>query len=315
MKNLISVFDFDRAEIETIFHMARKIKESPLAYKDLLGGKALGMIFEKPSTRTWVSFEVGFSTMGGHVIYLGPDDIELGVREEVRDVARVLARYLDMIVMRTYSHELIVQFANYFGKPVINGLSDLEHPCQAIADFFTMEEISDDLRSKKIAFIGDGNNVLNSLLLLAARLGVNLHYATPKKYVPDSKILKRVLAEAKKTKAKLIATHDPKKAIQGANFVYTDVWVSMGEEGKLEKKQYFKGFQVNSPLLKRAAKDVRLMHCLPAHRGEEVTNEVIEGKHSIVFDQAENRLHVQKAILLYLLGISKAKRIEDFREN
>lgn len=306
MKSLISAFDFDQAEIKTIFDLARKVKSNPLNFRNLLWGKALGLIFEKPSTRTWVSFEVGFSTMGGHVIYLGPDDLELGVREEVRDVARVLARYLDLVVMRTYSHDLILQFAESFGKPVINGLSDLEHPCQAIADFFTIDECLDNFEDKKIAFVGDGNNVLNSLLILAARLGAHLTYATPKKFGPNPKILSRALTEAKKTKAKLIGMNDPKKAVAGAHIVYTDVWVSMGEEDKLEKKQAFKGFQINQSLLKKADKNVRLMHCLPAHRGEEVTNDVIEGKPSIVFDQAENRLHVQKAILLYLLGISKA---------
>ncbi len=306
MKNLISAFDFNRAELETIFNLAEKIKSNPMRFRSLLGGKVLGLIFEKPSTRTWVSFEVGFSTMGGHVIYLGPDDIELGVREEVRDVARVLARYMDLIVMRTYSHELILQFSEFFGKTVINGLSDLEHPCQAITDFFTIREVLGDVKGKKIAFVGDGNNVLNSLLVLAARLGAHLTYATPKKMTPDQHILKKAAAEAKKTKAKLIGTNDPKQAVSGAHIVYTDVWVSMGQEDKLEKKQAFKGFQINRALLKHAAKDVKVMHCLPAHRGEEVTNEVIEGKHSIVFDQAENRLHVQKAILLYLLGMSKA---------
>jgi len=306
MKNLISAFDFDQAEIKTIFDLAKKIKANPMSFRNLLRGKALGLIFEKPSTRTWVSFEVGFSTMGGHVIYLGPDDMELGVREEVRDVARVLARYLDLIVMRTYSHDLILQFAESFAKPVINGLSDLEHPCQAITDFFTIAECLGDFEDKKIAFIGDGNNVLNSLLIIAAKLGAHLTYATPKKFAPNPKVLSRALAEAKKTKAKLIGTNDPKKAAAGAHIIYTDVWVSMGEEDKLEKKQSFKGFQINNALLKKANKDVRVMHCLPAHRGEEITNDAIEGKHSIVFDQAENRLHVQKAILLYLLGMSKA---------
>ncbi len=313
MKNLISAFEFDQAELRTIFDLARNVKANPINFRNLLRGKALGLIYEKPSTRTWVSFEVGFSTMGGHVIYLGPDDMELGIREEVRDVARVLARYLDLIVMRTYSHDLILQFSEYFGKPVINGLSDLEHPCQAIADFFTIAECLDGFEGKKIAFIGDGNNVLNSLLILAARLGAHLSYATPRKFTPNPKILSRATAEAKKTKAKLIGTNDPKKAIAGAHIVYTDVWVSMGEEDKLEKKQSFKGFQINRSLLSKADKAVKVMHCLPAHRGEEITNDVIEGKHSIVFDQAENRLHVQKAILLYLLGISKANgsSIED----
>lgn len=305
-KNFISAFDFDSAEIQMIFELAGRIKRDPLQFCDLLRGKALGLIFEKPSTRTWVSFEVGFSTMGGHVIYLGPDDMELGVREEVRDVARVLSRYLDMVVMRTFSHELIVEFASYFGKPVINGLSDLEHPCQALTDFFTASEILGDLKDKKICFVGDGNNVLNSLLVTAARLGAHLTYATPKSYRPDEKILRLAASEAKKTKAKLIAVNDPKKAVSGAHIIYTDVWVSMGEEDKVGKKPAFKGFQINRVLLKKADKNVKVMHCLPAHRGEEITNDVIEGKHSIVFDQAENRLHVQKAILLYLLRISRS---------
>jgi len=302
MKNLISTFDLNASELKTIFKLTKKVKQDPLDYREMFDGKALGLIFEKPSTRTWVSFEVGFSTMGGHVIYLGPDDIQLGVREEVRDVARVLARYLDLVVMRTYSHRLILEFAKYFDKPVINGLSDLEHPCQAIGDFFTIIETLGDLKDKKIAFVGDGNNVLNSLLVLTARLGAHLSYATPKRFPPNQKILSRALAEAKRTKARIAGTYQPAKAVQGADIIYTDVWVSMGEEEKLDKRSEFKGFQINQALLKKAKKDVRVMHCLPAHRGEEITNEVIEGKHSIVFDQAENRLHVQKAILLYLLS-------------
>ncbi len=314
MKNLISAFDFDQAELKTIFGLAKRIKQNPLAYRDAFGGKVIGLIFEKPSTRTWVSFEVGFSTMGGHVIYLGPDDIQLGVREEVCDVARVLARYLDLVVMRTYSHRLILEFAKYFDKPVINGLSDLEHPCQAMADFFTVNEALGSLEGKKIAYVGDGNNVLNSLLVLAAKLGAHLSYATPKKYGPQKAILSRALKEAKQTKAKLIGTNHPAKAVQGADIIYTDVWISMGEEDRLEKKQHFKGFQINRALLKKAKKTARVMHCLPAHRGEEITNDVIEGKQSIVFDQAENRLHVQKAILLYLLGMS-GKSTDNFSEN
>ena len=187
MKNLISAFDFDQAELKTVFRLPKRMKQNPLSSRDLFNGKALGLIFEKPSTRTWVSFEVGFTTMGGHVIYLGPDDIQLGVREEVRDVARTLARYLDLIVMRTYSHELILEFASHFKKTVINGLSDLEHPCQAMADFFTIGEALGDFKNKKIAYIGDGNNVLNSLLILAAQLGAHLHYATPKSCAPKLK--------------------------------------------------------------------------------------------------------------------------------
>ncbi len=313
MKNLISAFDLDQAELKTIFGLSKKVKQNPLSFRHLFNGKALGLIFEKPSTRTWVSFQVGFSTMGGHVVYLGPDDIQLGVREEVRDVARVLARYLDLVVMRTYSHRLILEFARYFSKPVINGLSDLEHPCQTIADFFTIQETLGDLKERKIAFVGDGNNVLNSLIVLAARLGAHLSYATPQQFKPNQAIWARSLKEARKTKAKIAGTHDPKKAVMGADIVYTDVWISMGEEDSAQKRGLFKGFQVNSALLKNAQKGVRVMHCLPAHRGEEITNEVMEGKHSLVFEQAENRLHVQKAILIYLSQATE-RSPEDFSE-
>ena len=314
MKNLISAFDLTREEIAIIFDLAKKMKQAPLDYRHALDGKALGLIFEKPSTRTWVSFEVGFSTMGGHVIYLGPDDIQLGIREEIRDVARVLARYLDLIVMRTYSHRLILEFAEYFDKPVINGLSDFEHPCQALGDFFTMIEVLGDLKDKKIAFVGDGNNVLHSLLILAARLGAHFSFATPKRFAPKKSVLSRVLKEAKRTHAKIEGTYDPRKAVRGADIIYTDVWVSMGEEDSIEKKESFKGFQVNRRLLAKAKKDACVMHCLPAHRGEEITNDVIEGKHSIVFEQAENRLHVQKAILFYLLTAAK-NSAGNFSEN
>lgn len=303
-KKLISIFDFDQSDISVVFSMAERLKKDPLAYKNLLNGKALGLIFEKPSTRTWISFDVGFTTLGGNTIYLGPQDIKLGVREEVRDVARVLARYLDAVVMRTFSHKLIVEFARYFDKPVINGLSDAEHPCQILGDFFTVKEIFGSLKNRKIAYVGDGNNVLNSLLLLAARLGATFSYATPKEYEPEEVCLKRAMKEAEKTGAKIEGFHQPEKAVQGADVVYTDVWLSMGEEDQVEKVKFFKKFQVNESLLKHAKKHVRFMHCLPAHRGEEVTDEVMEGKHSIVFDQAENRLHIQKAILVYLLGMS-----------
>lgn len=305
MKNLISVFDFDGAELQAIFSLAQRVKANPSAYRDLFIGKVMGLIFEKPSTRTWVSFDAGFATMGGHSIYLGPNDIELGVREEVRDVARTLERYMDVVVMRTYSHEMIREFANHFKKPVINGLSNLEHPAQALTDFFTMREKLGELKEKKIAFVGDGNNVLNSLLIVAARLGLHFAFATPKQCAPKKTVLTRVRNEAKKNKARLIWTAKPAEAVSGADIVYTDVWVSMGEEAEEGKKKYFTGFQVNRALMAKAKKGAYFMHCLPAHRGEEVTNEILEGKRSVVFDQAENRLHVQKAILIYLLGTGR----------
>ncbi len=302
VKNLISAFDFDGAQVQAIFDLARRVKTNPSAYRDLFAGKIMGLIFEKPSTRTWVSFDAGFSAMGGHSIYLGPNDIELGVREEVRDVARTLERYMDVVVLRTYEHEVIREFASYFKKPVINGLSNLEHPAQALTDFFTLREKWGELKSRKIAFVGDGNNVLHSLMVIAAKLGLHFVFATPKECAPKKTVLSRAMKEAKKTKAKLVWTRTPAEAVKGADAVYTDVWLSMGEEGEERKRKYFKGFQVNRALLAKAKKNAYFMHCLPAHRGEEVTNDVLEGKQSIVFDQAENRLHVQKAVLIYLLG-------------
>lgn len=300
---LIHVFDFDAAEIKTVFALAAKIKRNPSAYRNFLSGKVLGLIFEKPSMRTRVAFEVGVTTLGGHVIYLGPDDIQLGVREEVRDIARVLKRYLDGVVLRTYSHKTILDFARHFEKPVINGLSDLGHPCQAMTDFFTLREIFGSLEGRKMSYVGDGNNVCNSLLLMAARLGTHLAIATPKSCGLSADILTLANREAKKTKARLEILTDPKAAVRSADVVYTDVWVSMGqEENAAEKRKHFKGFQVNEALLKHAKKGAVVMHCLPAHRGEEIDGTVLEGKRAVVFDQAENRLHVQRAILIYLFG-------------
>lgn len=299
-KHLISINDFSPAEIGKILSLAARIKRSPRSYQNALRGKMFGLIFEKPSTRTWVSFEVGIQTMGGGVIYLGPEDIQLGVRESVQDVARVLDRYLDGMILRTFSHETITTFERYFHKPVINGLSDFEHPCQALGDFLTMREHGRGTKPL-LAYVGDGNNVLHSLILLTAKVGGRLRYATPPNMEPGKEVVAKAVREAKKTKAMIESFHNPKEAVQGADFIYTDVWVSMGEEGKRDSKiQSFRGFQVNRELLRHAAKGAKVMHCLPAHRGEEITEDVLEGKNSIVFDQAENRLHVQKAILIHL---------------
>jgi len=260
-----------------------------------------GLIFEKPSTRTWVSFEVGIQSMGGGTVYLGPEDIQLGRRESVKDVARVLERYLDGVILRTFAHETITTFEHYFHKPVINGLSDFEHPCQALGDFLTMREEFKGSAEPLLAFVGDSNNVLNSLLLLTAKLGGRLRYATPKKYPPSPAVLSRALKLARRTKAIIEGSEGPKEAVKGADFVYTDVWVSMGQEKQRKIKiKSFSGFQVNAELLRYASRGVKVMHCLPAHRGEEITENVLEGKRSIVFDQAENRLHVQKAVLIHL---------------
>ena len=299
--HLISINDFSREEIEKIFSLASKLKKSPQSYREALGGRMFGLIFEKPSTRTWVSFEVGIQSMGGGTIYLGPEDIQLGVREAVQDVARVLERYLDGVVLRTFAHETIMAFERFFHKPVINGLSDFEHPCQALGDFFTMREKFKGSKKPVLAFVGDGNNVLNSLLLLTAKLGGRLRYATPVKFQPGGELLNQAQALARETGALIEGFRSPEKAVKDADFIYTDVWVSMGEEQKKRTKVLsFGGFQVNRELLRGASRGVKVMNCLPAHRGEEITDEVLESGASIVFDQAENRLHVQKAILIHL---------------
>lgn len=300
-RHLISITDFDRDELLEVLSLAGKVKKNPSQYQTKLQGKKFALIFEKPSTRTWVSFETGIFQLGGSSIYLGPDDMKMGVREEVRDVARVLERYLAGAILRTFSHQTITEFKEYFGKTVINGLSDVEHPCQALADYLTIQEHYGSITKPTMAFIGDGNNVLSSILLLAAAVGGRVHYATPKKYEPSRTVLAESLRIAKKTGAVIKGFHDPKEAVKGADFVYTDVWVSMGEEKIRDRKlREFKGMQVNEALMAKANKNACVMHCLPAHRGEEITDGVMESKNSIVFDQAENRLHAQKAVLLYL---------------
>ncbi len=304
MKHLISINDLGRDEIEFLFELAFRVKQHPEVYQDKLKGRTLGLIFEKPSTRTWASFHAGMNELGGDSLYFGPQDIQMGEREEIRDIARVLSSYLVGFVLRTFSHQTILEFAKYSRTPVINGLSDFSHPCQALTDLFTVIEKfgREHLGKIKVAYVGDGNNVLTSLLFLFAKMGLTLYYATPRQYCPKPRVLKRVKALAKRSKAKIVGAHNPKDAVHGAQVVYTDVWVSMGEEEEaLEKKQYFKGFQLNQKLLRGAARDVAVMHCLPAHRGEEITNQVMENKHSLIFQQAANRLTVQKAILIYLL--------------
>ena len=302
-KHLISIGDLKRNETEHIFSLAEKVKRSPENYRAKLQGKMFGLIFEKPSTRTWISFETGIFSLGGGTIYLGPEDIKLGVREEVKDVARVLNRYLAGVILRTFSHETITEFGKFFEGPIINGLSDFEHPCQALADYFTLREKFGRAGRPVLAFVGDGNNVLNSLLLLAATLGAHLRYATPVGYAPSRTVVDRARKLAEKTGAEIEESHNPDEAVRGADSVYTDVWVSMGEEKFRRRKiKAFKGFQVHEALMKKAKRGALVMHCLPAHRGEEITDRVIESKNSAVFDQAENRLHVQKALLLHLCG-------------
>jgi ornithine carbamoyltransferase len=289
--------------INEVFESAAQLKAEARQgeFKELLKGRTLAMIFEKASTRTRVSFEVAMTQLGGHALYLSPKDMQLGRGETIADTARTLSRYVDAIMIRAYRHEDVVELARHASVPVINGLTDLEHPCQAASDFFTMREIKGTLNGVKLAYVGDGNNVCHSLLLGSALLGVNFSCATPRGYEPEPGIVQQAIPLAQKSGAKIEILNDPAKAVQGADFIYTDVWVSMGQENEAEQRmRAFRGYQVNSELLKHAP-EAKVMHCLPAKRGYEITNEVIDGEASIVWEQAENRLHVQKAILVKLM--------------
>lgn len=301
-KDLLSVQDLGPQEIFELINLAEDIKANPDKYQDALKGKSIGLIFQKPSTRTRVSFEIGMFQMGGHSIYLGSSEIGMGGRESVKDVACVLSRYLNGIVARTYKHEVVEELAKYSSIPIINGLSDMAHPCQALGDMFTIEEKFGTLERITISYIGDGNNVLNSLMCLASKLGINMKVATPKNYSPDKDIVKLAKSFAAKSGSKLDISNDPKWAAKDSDVLYTDVWVSMGQEKEAAKRiREFKSFQLNDKLVKLAKKTHAVMHCLPAHRGQEISDSVMDSRHSIVYEQAENRMHIQKAILLKLL--------------
>jgi len=266
-----------------------------------LAGKTLGMIFEKSSMRTRVSFEVAMTQLGGHAIYLTKHDINLGERESVKDVASVLSRYVDCITIRTYAHETVVELADSASVPVINALSDYTHPCQALTDLYTIKEKKGSLENIKLAYVGDGNNVARSLAFLCAKLNVSYRIASPENYELSAGFLKEVKGIATPG-AGIEQYREPKKAVENADVIYTDTWVSMGEEEEVEtRRNDFKGYQVHSELVSHAGKDTLVMHCLPAHRGEEITDDVIDGPNSIVYDQAENRLHIQKALLKLLI--------------
>ncbi len=301
-KDLISIKDLTFKDIKGIFDLTNQLKKDKAKFSSSLKGKTLGLLFQKPSNRTRVSFQVGMYQLGGNSVYLSSDEINLGVRESIKDVAQTLSRYVDGIVLRTFEHKNVLEMARYSSVPVINGLSDLLHPCQALADVYTIGEKLKGKRNIMLTYIGDGNNVCNSLLYACAKLSIEMNVAAPEGYEPESSILKesRKFAKANKIKIKLFST--PKEAIKEADIVYTDVWASMGQEKEVKKrKKVFAGFQINKYLLTKAKKDCLIMHCLPAHRGEEITDEVIDSKNSIVFEQAENRLHVQKAILIKLI--------------
>ena len=301
-RDLLSITDLKKEEILELFKKAAVFKKKPFSKRRALESKSVALVFQKPSNRTRVSFEVGMVDLGGHAIYLGPEELKLGVRESIKDAAKVLSRYLDGIVARTFKQEDIEEMAKHSTIPVINGLSDLLHPCQGLSDLFTVEE-KFGKKKIKIAFVGDGNNVLHSLLLGASIIGRNLFVSTPKGCEPNKEILDKAKSYASKSKSVIEVIDDPKECVKDADLIYTDVWVSMGKESEKEARlKAFEGFQVNSELISYAKKNVLVMHCLPAHRGEEITDEVLDSKNSIVYDQAENRLHVQKAIMLKLLG-------------
>ncbi|MDH5443899.1 MAG: ornithine carbamoyltransferase [Hadesarchaea archaeon] len=304
VKHLLSMQDLSSSEIKAILDEAAGLKEKLQKREshELLKGKTLGMIFEKPSLRTRVTFETGMTQLGGHAIYLAPADIQLGERESVPDVARNLSRWVDVVMARLFKHDIIVELARYSSVPVINGLTNLHHPCQTLSDLLTIREHKGKLNGLKIAWIGDGNNVCNSLLLGCTLVGTNISVACPRGYEPPADIVNQARANAKKSGAKVELTTDPKKAVDGADVIYTDVWVSMGQEKEArERMKAFKDYQVNAQLLKGAKPDSIVMHCLPAHRGQEITDDVIDGPHSVVWDQAENRMHAQKALLVSLL--------------
>ncbi|MCX5830729.1 MAG: ornithine carbamoyltransferase [Deltaproteobacteria bacterium] len=301
MSNLLSIYDLGRREIDNIFSQAARLKDllkKREAYLPLQG-MTLGMIFDKASTRTRISFEVGMYQLGGLPIFLSSRDTQLGRGEAIADTARIMSRYLNGVMIRTYDHKTIEEFASFATIPVINGLTDLLHPCQVLSDLFTLIEKRGGYEGMKIAYIGDGNNIANSWINAVVRLPFYLSLACPEGYDPDQAILKRGMDEAA---GRITLYRDPLAAVEDADVIYTDVWASMGQEEEREARaRAFQTFQVNQNLISHARKDVIIMHCLPAHRGEEITAEVIDGEHSVIIDQAENRLHVQKAILEILL--------------
>jgi ornithine carbamoyltransferase len=303
-KHLVSLKDYSREDIEEIFDLAAQVKADPKAYSKALEGKSLAMIFQKASTRTRVSFEVGMFELGGTALFLGANDIQLHRGESVADTAKVLSRFVDGIMARVYAHQDILDLAKHGSVPVINALSDLLHPCQALADYFTLKERQGSLDRLKVAYLGDGNNVCNELMIAAVKLGMTFAAACPKGYEPNQLIVKSATRDAQKARVPIpVVTMDPLAAVGAADVVYTDVWASMGQEAEAEsRKEIFAPYQVTTDLMAAAHPDAVFMHCLPAHRGEEVTAEVIDGPQSVVFDEAENRLHTQKALLILLLG-------------
>jgi ornithine carbamoyltransferase len=303
-RSLDSLFYLTQEEIEQILTTSELLKSQLVRGEGhpLLKGKTLAMIFEKPSTRTRVSFEVGMWQLGGYALYLSVSDLQLGRGETIADTAQVLSRYVDGIMARVFAHQTILDLIKYSRVPVINGLSDLTHPCQGLADLFTIYEKKGRFSGLKLAYVGDGNNVANSLLYGCSKVGMDITLACPKGYEPNPEVVAKAKEEGKRSGCKVKVTKDPKEAVREADIIYTDVWASMGKEKERKKRlKIFKPFQVNGKLVKEAKDDYLFMHCLPAHRGEEVTDEVADSENSVIFDQAENRLHTQKALLALIM--------------
>jgi ornithine carbamoyltransferase len=303
-KSLASLYDLTREEIEQILKTSELLKLQLLRGQEhpFLKGKTLAMIFEKPSTRTRVSFEVGMWQLGGYALYLSSSDLQLGRGETIGDTAQTLSRYVNGIMARVFSHQTILDLIKYSRVPVVNGLSDFSHPCQGLADIFTIYEKKVHLSGLKLAYIGDGNNVAHSLIYGCSRMGMDVFLGCPRGYEPDPKVVAIGREEAKKNGRVVTVTNDPVEAVVGADVVYTDVWASMGKEKEHEERvKLFKPYQVNAELVKKAKPDYIFMHCLPAHRGEEVTNEVADSRNSVIFDQAENRMHTQKGLLALIM--------------
>ncbi|MBU0558117.1 MAG: ornithine carbamoyltransferase [Bacteroidetes bacterium] len=303
-KSLVSINDLTLEEIYQIFDVSKTLKEKKLTGEShkILEGKTLGMIFAKPSTRTRISFETGIYQLGGIGMYFGPNDLQLGKSENIHDTAKVLSRYLDGIMIRTFAHKDVVDLAHYSSIPVINGLTDLLHPCQVLTDLFTILEKRRTFSGLKFAYLGDGNNMAHSLLHGCSKVGLDLAISTPSGYKPNEQIVKNAMKNAKYMGSKVEIIDDPVEAVKNADIVYTDVWASMGQESEAsERRNHFMNYQVNSDLVKNAKEDYLFMHCLPAHRGDEVTDEVADSLNSIIFDEAENRLHVQKAVMALVM--------------
>ncbi len=302
-RHLISIDHLSAAEVAGLIGLAGKVKADPGSYRTALAGQSLAMIFEKSSTRTRVSFEVGMVQLGGHALFLSTRDIQLGRGEPISDTAQVLSRFVDGIMARTFAHADVVALAEHGSIPVINGLTDDLHPCQALADYFTLSEIFGDLKGRRIAYVGDGNNMAHSLMLGAPKVGMDVAIASPEGYRVDDRYLQLARQAAEAAGTRVVITEDPKEAVAGASAVYTDVFASMGQEDEAAQRlAAFAGFQVDGALMAGAAPEAVFLHCLPAHRGEEVAEEVADGPQSRIFDQAENRLHAQKAVMLWAMG-------------